>query len=105
RRRRTERRAWRHPTATLGSGLATCGGSALQRRPESFGGMRGPSPGQMIDLLAARHAGRDDVGLGGRRLYGQGEPAGAEPRRKFVMLTLEAERPGHPAAASLYFAD
>src|SRR5712692_9032073 len=65
--------------------------------------MLGPATRQVVDLLAARHAGRDDVRVGGRRLDGGREPPIAEPGGDLVVLALEPERPGHAAAAGVDF--
>src|SRR5512145_1463917 len=61
--------------------------------------------GQMLDLLATGNAGRDDLGLREGRLHCGRQPAVAECHRDFVMLALEAERPGHAAAARVDLLD
>src|SRR2546428_9030529 len=52
----------------------------------------------MLDLLAARDAGRRDHGVRGCRLDGGDQAAIAERDRDVVVLALEAERARHPAA-------
>src|SRR5437016_13574449 len=52
----------------------------------------------MLDLLAARDAGRRDHGVRGCRLDGGDQAAIAERDGDVVVLALEAERARHPAA-------
>src|SRR5262249_50291416 len=61
--------------------------------------MPGSSSGQVLDLLAAADAGRDNFGLRGRGLDGGGELPVAEGHGIIVGLLLDAEGAGHPAAA------
>src|SRR5258706_1983618 len=67
--------------------------------------MLGPPAGQVLDLLATGDAGRDDLRLGRRGLDGGRQPAVAERDRDIVVLALEAERAGHPAAARVDLRD
>src|SRR5262249_37664100 len=65
----------------------------------------GPATGQVLDLLAAGNAGRDDLGLRGRGLHGRGEATITERDRDVVVLALEAERARHTAAARVDLLD
>src|SRR5437016_13360799 len=55
----------------------------------------------MLDLLAARDAGRRDHGVRGCRLDGGDQAAIAERDRDVVVLALEAERARHSAAPGI----
>src|SRR2546430_15310873 len=55
----------------------------------------------MLDLLAARDAGRRDHGVRGCRLDGGDQAAIAERDGDVVVLALEAERARHPAAPGI----
>src|SRR3989441_1805885 len=59
----------------------------------------------MLDLLAARDAGRRDHGVRGCRLDGGDQAAIAERDRDVVVLALEAERARHPAAPGVDLLD
>src|SRR5437870_8871773 len=59
----------------------------------------------MLDLLAARHPGGDDLGAGGRGGHGGRETPASEGDRDVVVLLLEAEGARHPAAAGIHLAD
>src|SRR5215467_14454008 len=61
--------------------------------------MLGAPASQVLDLLAAGDARRDDLGLGGRGLHRGGQPAIAQGDRDIVVLALEAERERQAAAA------
>src|SRR5262245_18135500 len=67
--------------------------------------MLGAPARQVLDLLAAGDAGRDDLGLGGRGLHRGRQPAIAERDGDVVVLALEAERSGHAAAAGVDLLD
>src|SRR5262245_15587681 len=67
--------------------------------------MLGAPPRQVLDLLAAGDAGRDDLGLGGRGLHRGRQPAIAERDRDVVVLAFEAERARHAATARVDFLD
>src|SRR5215471_114818 len=67
--------------------------------------MLGAPAGQVLDLLAAGDALRDDLGLGGRGLHCECQPAIAQGDRDIVVLALEAERARHPAAARVDLLD
>src|SRR5262249_61713476 len=76
-----------------------------QRLPQDLRGVLGAAAGEMRDLLPARDARRDDLGLGRSRADGGGEPAIAEGHRDIVVLLLEAEGAGHPATPRVDLAD
>src|SRR5262249_3459171 len=78
---------------------------AGDRFGERFGRGLGAPAGEMLDLLAARNTGRDDERVGMRRLHRGSQPAVAEGNGDVVVLTFEAEGPGHAAAAGIDFAD
>src|SRR5262249_27517579 len=67
-------------------------------RGESFaqhlGRVLGSAPGQMLDLLAAGDAGRNDLGIGRGGLHRGSESPIAEGDRDVVVLPLEAEGSG-----------
>src|SRR6267378_3976038 len=67
--------------------------------------MLGAAAREMLDLLAARDAGGDDLGLRGSGLHGGRQPTVAERDRDVVVLALEAERAGHAAAARVDLLD
>ncbi len=67
--------------------------------------MLGPAAGQMLNLLAARDPGRDDLGLRGGGLHRGRQPTVSERDRDVVVFALEAERAGHPAAARVDLLD
>src|SRR5580765_4066168 len=67
--------------------------------------MLGSAAGQMLNLLAARDPGRDDLGLRGGGLHRGRQPAVSERDRDVVVFALEAERAGHPAAARVDLLD
>src|SRR5713226_10434469 len=59
----------------------------------------------MLDLLAARDAGGDDLGARRGGGHGRRETPAAEGDRDVVVLLLEAEGPRHPTAAGIHLAD
>src|SRR5882724_778785 len=67
--------------------------------------MLGAATGQVLDLLPARDAGRDDLGFRGGGLHGGRQASIAERDRDVVVLALEAERAGHAAAAGVDLLD
>ena len=67
--------------------------------------MPGLAPGPVRDLLAARDAGRRDQRRGALGPDGREQPLLADPHRQLVVLLLEAERAGHPAAAGVQLDD
>ena len=74
---------------------------ARERLAQDLGRVLGPATGQVLDLLAARDPGRDDLGLRRRGLHGRRQAAVAERDRDVVVLALEAERARHAAAAGV----
>src|SRR5262244_3474168 len=75
--------------------------SARERLPEDLGGMLRPAPGKVIDLLATGNAWRDDLGGGRFGLDGGNESSVPDRHRDVVVLRLETEGAGHPAAARI----
>src|SRR5687768_14220767 len=62
-------------------------------------------PRALRDLLTARYARRGDDRVGRRGTDGRKEPHAADLERQVVVLALEAERPGHAAAAGVHHLD
>src|SRR5262245_36155476 len=79
--------------------------SAGEHVPERFRGMLGPTTGQVIDLLSARDSRRHDLGGGGLGLHSRHQSPVAHGDRDIVVLFLEAEGAGHPAAARIDLGD
>src|SRR3954451_14089086 len=63
------------------------------------------APGEVADLLAARDPGRGDDDVGRLVAQRREQPQIADRPRDLVVLGLEAERPGHAAAARVELDD
>src|SRR3989441_4144091 len=72
---------------------------ARERLPQGLGRVLRAASGEVLDLLPAGDAGRDDRRVGGGGLHGRRQAAVAQRDGDVVVLALEAERAGHPAAA------
>src|SRR5574341_1352274 len=59
----------------------------------------------MLDLLAARNARRDDLGVERLRHHSRSQASLAQRHGNVVMLLLEPEGTSHPATARIYFND
>src|SRR5882762_6401378 len=67
--------------------------------------MLGATAGEVLDLLTTGDAGSDDLGLRRRGLHGRRQPAVAQRDGDVVVLALEAEGAGHPAAPRIHLGD
>jgi len=72
------------------------------RQPQHLREVQSAPPGRLGDLLAAAEAVGDDQGVGRRLAHRrQQRKLGAAHRHFVALAALEAESPGHPAAAGL----